>query len=335
VIGGSLKKGGIVLACLLPGFAGLVGRELTPGRRLGTELSDRAKRAGVGGLFHTDELPAYGITDEDVKAVRRQLSAGENDAVIMVTGPSDRAHKAIAAAIKRAAEALTIVPEETRRALPDGASEYMRPLPGSARMYPETDVPSVVVPQEYLDSLLLPELFTQRSARFEKQYSLNPELAGLMASSPNYQLFEEILRRFDVPAPNVVRTLEVTPQELAKEGAPVENLSDRHFLDVFSLLSEGKLAKEGIPALLGTMAGNPSADAPSALSKAGLSGVGGTDVEAVIRRIVIGKAELVREKGERSAGPLMGLVMSELRGKADGALVNKILKQEIDRLLKG
>ena len=87
VLAKSLKSGGVVLACRLPGFAGLVGREIQPDRRLGSEMSDRAKRAGVGGIFHTDELPAYGVTTAEVEAVRSLLAAGEGDAVIMVTGP--------------------------------------------------------------------------------------------------------------------------------------------------------------------------------------------------------------------------------------------------------
>ena len=73
VISKSLKMGGVVLACRLQGFAGLVGREIQPGRRLGSEMSDRAKRAGVGGIFHTDELPAYGVTESEVEAVRGLL----------------------------------------------------------------------------------------------------------------------------------------------------------------------------------------------------------------------------------------------------------------------
>ncbi len=135
VLARSIKKGGVVLACRLAGFAGLVGREVQPGRRLGSEMSDRAKRAGVGGIFHSDELPAYGVTAAEVESVRVQLQAGKEYAVIMVTGPEDRARKAMDAVLVRAREAMELVPEETRRALPDGCSEYMRPLPGSARIY--------------------------------------------------------------------------------------------------------------------------------------------------------------------------------------------------------
>ncbi|MUW15413.1 Glu-tRNA(Gln) amidotransferase subunit GatE, partial [Halorubrum sp. CBA1125] len=70
VIRGALGSGGKVTAVPLFGFDGLVGREIQPDRRLGTELSDHAKRHGAGGIFHTDELPAYGVTAEEGAALR-------------------------------------------------------------------------------------------------------------------------------------------------------------------------------------------------------------------------------------------------------------------------
>jgi len=334
VIASSLKKGGVVLACLLKGFAGLVGREVQPDRRLGTELSDRAKRAGVGGIFHTDELPAYGITEDDVKVVRSLLGASGQDCVVMVTGPRDRAEKALKGVLERACEALSGVPEETRRALPDGSSEYMRPLPGRARMYPETDVQSVVIDEEMLSRLVLPELFTERSARYESEYKLSPEMARVMAASPNYQLFEEILRNHKIAPSLVVRTLETTPIELAREGVTVSNLCDQHYSNCFALLAEGKIAKEGLSDLLRVMASQPEISASDAVAAAGLTGLGKDDVESVIHSIVCSKSDLVKSKGDRAIGPLMGLVMQELRGKADGAVVSVILKKEIQNILQ-
>ena len=56
-----------VFAVRLGGFDGIVGREIQPDRRLGTEFSDHAKRHGAGGIFHTDELPAYGVTEAEVE----------------------------------------------------------------------------------------------------------------------------------------------------------------------------------------------------------------------------------------------------------------------------
>lgn len=91
----------MILAALLRKFNGLVGKEVQPGRRLGTEFSDRAKTAGVGGIFHTDELPNYGITEKEVQAVRDAIGAGPRDAVIMVADEPEKARLAIEAVINR------------------------------------------------------------------------------------------------------------------------------------------------------------------------------------------------------------------------------------------
>lgn len=335
VVRAALRKGGVVLGVKLLGFAGLIGMEIQPGRRLGSELSDRAKRAGVGGIFHSDELPAYGITRDEVEAVRAELGAGEGDGFAMVAAPLDRAEAAMKAVLERAAEALVGVPEETRRALPEGTSEYMRPLPGSARMYPETDVPPVVVAPEYVASLALPELFDRKAVRLEEEYGLNREFAGLMASSPSCQLFEEAVRSLSLQPALVVRTLEMIPRELAREGVPISNLTEDRFMEALSLIAGEGLAKEGIPKLLEAMAVRPDLSAAEAARAAGLLGVGQGEVEAVVAAIVADREEFVRERGEAALGPLMGLVMKELRGKADGALVSSALRREIDRLLAG
>ncbi len=65
---------------------------------------------------------------------------------------------------------------------------------------------------------------------------------------------------------------------------------------------------------------------------AGLVGADQDQVESLIRKMVAEREDFVREQGERAQGPLMGVVMKELRGKADGALVSTILKREIERI---
>ncbi|MGA7798970.1 MAG: Glu-tRNA(Gln) amidotransferase subunit GatE, partial [Methanoregula sp.] len=138
-----LKKAKKISALVLPGFAGLVGREIQPGRRFGTELSDYAKKCGVGGIFHTDELPAYGVTAEEVARLREFVHAQEQDCVILVAGANGKqAACAWNQVHNRAKVSLSDmpVPEETRKMLEEGSTAYMRPLPGAERMYPETDV---------------------------------------------------------------------------------------------------------------------------------------------------------------------------------------------------
>ncbi len=75
------------------------------------------KKLGVSGIFHTDELPAYGITSEEVIKLREFTQAGENDAVIIVAHEKDIAIAALEEVQRRANMALDGVVEETRKAL--------------------------------------------------------------------------------------------------------------------------------------------------------------------------------------------------------------------------
>ncbi|HID09560.1 TPA: Glu-tRNA(Gln) amidotransferase subunit GatE, partial [Candidatus Micrarchaeota archaeon] len=137
----TIKNGGRALAVRVPKMKGLLGREIQNGRRFGTELSDYARvHAKVGGILHSDELPKYGITREEVEEVRKKLRCGEGDAFVIVVDSEEKARKALEVVVARLKQALHGVPEETRGPNPDGTTRFMRPLPGAARMYPETDI---------------------------------------------------------------------------------------------------------------------------------------------------------------------------------------------------
>ncbi len=328
-------KGGVVYAVNLPGFAGLVGKEVQPGRRLGTEFSDRAKKSGVGGIFHTDELPNYGITEEEVRDLRKAVEAKDNDCVVMVADAKEKARGAMEAVIIRAKEALELIPEETRRALPDGNSAYMRPLPGAARMYPETDVPPVEITEERVRGIKLPELIEERMERYMKQFRLNDELAGQMARSGNFVLFESIMRL--VPNANanvVVRTLETILYEIEKEGANINNLKEVHFVQLFKLHAGGKIPNEAIPGVLKLIAGKPELTVDAAGRALGIGVVEGGELESAIDKIIESKMDFIKEKGMNSVGPLMGVVMKELRGKVSGQEISRLLSEKITKKLE-
>ncbi len=335
-----LQKGvkkGAVLAALLKKFDGLVGKEVQPGRRLGTEFSDRAKTAGVGGIFHTDELPNYGITEKEVKAVRDAIGASAGDAVIMVADKPEKARLAIEAVIQRAKEAMEGIPEETRKALPDGNTSYMRPLPGAARMYPETDVPQIEISQEYFDSIEIPELLTERAKRFISENGLNKELAEKIAYSKHLPLFEELIETYgkdeNVNSTLIARTLVGIVPEIRRNGVETENLTDEHFQGLFAAISNQDIAKEAIQDLLAALAKEPELSTQEAISKLGLSAFDPEEVENFIKKTVRERGDFIKEKGPAALGPLMGIVMKEYRGIVDGKILSQMLKKELDSFI--
>ena len=255
VIADALADGGSVIAVPLRGFDGLVGREIQPDRRLGTEFSDHAKRHGAGGIFHTDELPAYGVTEAEVEALRDAVGAGSEDAVAIVADDEATASSAIEAVAERAAVAIQGVPEETRDAREDGTSRYLRPLAGAARMYPETDVPPV---EPDPSEVAVPELLTEKAARYEREYGLDSGLAEQVAYGRRWLLFENAVQLGVTPT-LAAEIVEGKVTELRRDAVPVENLREEHFVEVFKLLASEDLVQEGVGDLLTAMAERPDA----------------------------------------------------------------------------
>ncbi|WP_231183869.1 Glu-tRNA(Gln) amidotransferase subunit GatE [Haladaptatus sp. DYF46] len=327
VISGALDNGGKVTAVPLFGFDGLVGREIQPDRRLGTELSDHAKRHGAGGIFHTDELPAYGVTEDEVDALRDAVDAGDEDAVAIVAAGPAVADGAIEAAAKRAAVAIEEVPEETRGANEDGTSGYLRPLPGAARMYPETDVPPVDLDPTEVET---PELLTEKVERYQSEFSLGAGLAEQVAYGRRMPLFERAVETGADPT-FVAGLVESTVTELRRDDVPVENLDDDHFLGVIALVTDGELAKEGVNDVMTLLAENPDLSAEEAVEEAGLSGVDDEEVREAVVEVVERNDEQVEEEGMGAFSGLMGECMGSLRGKADGDLVSQLLREEIQK----
>ncbi len=327
VIRGALDADGVVHAVPLYGFDGLVGRELQDDRRLGTEFSDHAKRHGAGGIFHTDELPAYGVTDEEVDALREAVGAGDEDAVAIVADEPGVAVGAIDAVAERARTAIEGVPEETRGANDDGTSEYLRPLPGAARMYPETDVPPVDPDPSEVET---PELLTEKAERYQDDYGLDAGLAEQVAYGRRWPLFEETVEA-GVDATLAAQTLESTVTELRRDDVPVENLADDHFRGVLDLVAEGELAQEGVPELLAALAERPDREAGELAEELGLGSAGEDEVREAVVEVVERNSEQVSEEGMGAFSGLMGECMGALRGKADGDLVSEVLREEIQK----
>ncbi len=336
VIRGVLEAGGVVLAIKLQKFAGLLGKELQPGRRFGTELADHARLyGGVGGLFHTDELPGYGISQEEVDGLRRAAGAVKGDAVVFIADAKEKAKAALSAVVDRVNQALEGVPEETRRALPNGNTEFMRPLPGAGRLYPETDIEPIPITRGRLNRIRrkLPELPEQKVKRFIKEYRLSQNLASRMSLSENVTLFEEIVKKYRVDPTLVASTLEETLVSLRRDGVPVENLNKKHLEDTFKLLSLRKIIRESIPQILNAVARKPQEKVEKILDELGLKAMSIRELEGLVSGIVDNNIEIVRQQGEKSHKTLMGIVMKEVRGKADGQLVSKLLQKEIKRCL--
>jgi glutamyl-tRNA(Gln) amidotransferase subunit E len=333
IIKNALREGGSVHALKLKGFGGLVGRELCPNRRLGTEMADYAKFwGGVKGIFHTDELPAYDISEGEVKKLKAKIGASKSDAVVIVADEAEKCGRALMAVADRAREALIGVPQDTRAADPDGTTHFTRPRPGAARMYPETDVVSIVVTPERIESLKanLPEMPEEKLDRFKTDYGINEKLARQVIDSDHTQLFEELAKEGEVDPTLLSVTLTETLKMLEREGVETGLLSDDTLRGVFSLVGSGRTAKESIPEVLTWLGSNPEGTPEKALVELGLAMLTRDELRSFVEAKVAEKRELVERMGVKAVGPLMGAIMEEVRGRADAMEVKALLRELLE-----
>ena len=318
----------------LPGFAGLLKQHNT---RLGKEFAVYAKMAsGIGGIIHSDELPGYGIENKEVDEIKKTLNiVREHDAFVIAMGKENVVDTAITAVIDRAIKTLDGVPEEVRRALPDNTTEYMRPLPGAARMYPETDVPPVRITKEYLQRIKknLPELPEEKHKRFIKEYGLNDEQTKQLLASGYENDFEQLVKKFPSLKNVIIRTFLNTFSELQNQGLDIDTIDNRMLSDVFYSLNTGKFAKEAVPEILKHLLKNKGVSVDKAIELCGLCSTDEEEVVKIVRKIVSERKDFIKQRGKESLGPIMGVVMKELRGKADGKVISKVLKDEIEKII--
>ena len=330
-----LKSAKSIKGIILKGFDGLIGVEVQKGRRFGTELSSYAKKRGVSGLFHTDELPAYGITQEEVDKLREFLDAKPEDAIIIVAHNPDIAESALEEVIRRAKLAFEGVVEETRKSLDDGNTEYMRPLATANRMYLETDIPLFKITDDIIEPIRnnLPELPDVKKERIIKEYNLSEDLASQIVRRTLGDEFENILKEVEVDPTVVASTLSYDLRDIRREGTDVVSITEDKLIEVFKLLEANKISKDAIKKLIESMCKNPDKSAEVVAEENNLSLLSLDDVKAIIEEIADKNDSMIKERQMGAMGPLMGMSMKQLKGKADGSTVNKIVKEEIQKRL--
>ncbi|MDO8510627.1 MAG: Glu-tRNA(Gln) amidotransferase subunit GatE [Nanoarchaeota archaeon] len=313
VIKNTLSKKGKVLAIRLPGFAGFIGKEIQPGRRVGTEFSDWAKiRAGVGGIFHSDELPRYGISESEVAKVKEKLGCKPEDAFILVADVEKKAQLALEAVYERAQQALKGIPAEVRKAAADGTTSYLRPIPGAARMYPETDVPLIRPDSKKIE---LPELLEEKIARYQKDLGLSKDLAEFAAKSELVHLFEELVEQYPKIKPAfIAETLISVPLDIKRQfHHDPDRLTEDDFRDVFRYLAQGKIHKDIVLDVLIDMV----------TGKFDITRYATLGTEEIHKELV----KIVAEHKGAPFSALMGLAMKRLAGKASGQFISEQLQR--------
>ena len=205
------------------------------------------------------------------------------------------------------------VREEVRNVQEDNTTLYLRPMPGAARMYVETDVPSFKITQEFLKGIKKPVLLTEKIERVEEKYHLHAEIARALVQEDYLELFEELHAKFHMPD-LIAKTLVLTTKDLkSRLNLPSERLKKKDFEEVFGYVQKGLIDKDAVDHVLAD-----KLEGRFDLKK--YEKINEKDLEFYIKNII-------KEKNELSDGALMGIIMKEYQGKVNGKKVMEILKK--------
>jgi len=332
----AIEKDGIVLALKLKGFSGLLGYEPYQDIRLGKEMAELVRFYGLGGIFHSDELPGYGIKISEIDSLKKILEISDKDAFILLAGPKDSVFDAMMALIERAKDALQGIPYETRGPTPDGKTRFIRPRPGPARMYPETDIPPIPITKELLSKLEkeVPKPWEEQIQDYVSKYGLSYKLALKVFDSEHSEIFEIVASKTKVQPSFIAATLTETLVSLSRAGFDINLLDENDLIELFLNLDEGKVSKEALPQVLEALLKGEAGSIEDAIKKLGIVTISEDELSQIVEKIVQESKELIKERGERSFGILMGKVMNIVRGRVDGAKVGAVLKKRIENVMK-
>lgn len=210
---------------------------------------------------------------------------------------------------------------EVRKANPDGTTSFLRPLPGSARMYPETDLTLIKISRDMINEIKksLPRLKHEIKAELEST-GLNPELTKLLLKENKLEEFKELLSIHNNPN-LIVKLLILYPREIAShEDLPIEDVNEKITLDIIEELllkvSKKEISEEHMKSILSDIALGKK------IEEIKIEKIESNELESFVESII-------KEKPNLSVNAYMGLVMQNFKGKISGKEIMEMLKKYV------
>ena len=337
IIQGAINKNQKIIAISFKNMDGIFGYLPYEGIRLGKEIAELVRFFGIGGVFHSDELPNYGIEKSDLDGLKNSLEINENDAFLVLAAPEEKIHIVIDQIILRMEHIKNQgIPIDTRLATPTGETKFLRPRPGAARMYPETDIPPIIITENELINAEenIPKLWDEAIKEIEVKYEMNQQLAEQIFDSRYIELFENIIKKIKTNPTFVASILCSTITNLERKGLDSNLLENQEIFKLFELLEKGEIAKESIEIIFENIMSKKSQNVEEAMKNTAIESINEKDLDIIIKDIVDQNQEIIKNQKERAIGPLMGIVMKKLRGKASGEIINNLLLKNIKKKLE-
>jgi aspartyl-tRNA(Asn)/glutamyl-tRNA(Gln) amidotransferase subunit B len=209
------------------------------------------------------------------------------------------------------------------------------------RYFPEPDLLPVAIDEAMLTAAraALPELPADRAERLERELALSPEAAQLLAFRGELGDYFEAAVAADAEPPAPAQSLAnwVTGELVARldDGAdPSESrVAPAALASLVGLVAAKRVSVGAGRQVLDKLVAEGGADPAAIVDAEGLAAIGGEDELAQIVAAALAAnadaADRVRGGNEKAIGPIVGAVMRETKGRADGAEVTRLVHAQL------
>ncbi|MFX1256478.1 MAG: Glu-tRNA(Gln) amidotransferase subunit GatE [Promethearchaeota archaeon] len=338
IIAKGIKSGKKLYGINFKGFKGIFGKELMENYRFGTEVSSKVKSiSGLRGLIHSDEnLKKYNFSDEEIKKIKNELNFKDNDCFVLVIGTKKEVDKATNIIIERVKYSFKGIPPETRRALENGNTQFLRELHGGARLYPDTDSQAIINTDEEIKKIKtqLPKYPWALIKDYSKRYKIEERLIKELIFEGKLNLFNKLIKIYSENPILIITTLLETTTALRRDGKNVDNITEKDYIDIFTILKKKEISKEAIEEFMALKADSPELKMEQIKKQLKIEKISVEDLKKIVTKIIEHNLKIIEQKEMRAMGPLMGEVMKKVRGKIDGAVVSEQLENALEKKLK-
>ena len=205
------------------------------------------------------------------------------------------------------------------------------------RYFPDPDLVPIMIDEAWVEELrkTIPELPEQKRERFVKNYKIPEYDAGVLTSStPLADYFEQCTALF--PQPKTISNWMMGDllRELKKDGRNIVDcpVSPSALVDLLKLIESGTISGNIAKGIFEEMY-QTQKSAVSIVDEKGLKQITDSSaIEKIVAEVLQANPSQVEEfKGgkEKVLGFLVGQVMKASKGKANPAMVNKLLKKKM------
>lgn len=324
----AIRNGGKVNCVIVKGFAGYLKWQTQTDTYFSKEISDRVRviacLTSLPNIIHSDNV-GENISSADWNSLKKTMGAGPDDAIIVVWGSETDAETGAKEIIIRCKEATIGIPSETRQALRDGTNGFERILPGPERMYPDTDLPPVPITKERVERIKagMPEQIWKREERYRK-LGVPVDLINDLAVSKFAKIFDKAVSELNVEAGIAATAIIQYSKKLKRKGYKISKLNEELFESIFNSLGNKRIIKEAVFVIMEDFLKNGrifEALFPKPVND--------DEIKARINTGLIQLKHLKLYNPENSKEVLMGIVMANLRGSAEGKLVSKLIDEKL------